>query len=446
MRTNKTATLFIVGLIVITATDLQNVHADSWPQWGGPSRDFTVKSDKLADTWPKDGPPKLWSRPLGDGYSSIISDGDLIFTMYRPNLTSEIEVIIAMKATTGKTVWEDRFESKLTQPVSRHGQGPNSTPLIVGDRLCAIGINGVVRCLDKTTGKLLWTRDLPTDFASPQCGNGYSISPIAYKNTLIIPLGCWRDKGPVNVVSDDGPSPPPDDDAHDGRDRSVIALNLADGELAWTGNEYVVNQSSPTLINHGGQDQLVLLMTVGVAAIDPSSGKELWRLDFDPCGLQNVTPMWNGHDLLLFAPGGGPGGRAVRLVRENGKTVPHEVWSNRKMASVFYMGVNSDNGVYMPGSDRFYGYDLRTGKRLWAQRGFESASCVLADGKLFILDQNGKLTLATPSMEELTIHAQCQVAERYSITCPTLVGRTLFIRDRKNVMAFDVGLDKTPGN
>ncbi len=105
MRTNRTATLFILGLIVITGTVLQVVHADSWPQWGGPSRDFTVKSDKLADSWPEDGPPKLWSRPLGDGYSSIISDGDLIFTMYRPDLTSEQEVIIAMKATTGKTVW-----------------------------------------------------------------------------------------------------------------------------------------------------------------------------------------------------------------------------------------------------------------------------------------------------------------------------------------------------
>ncbi len=441
MRTDKTATLFVLGLIVITGTVLQNVHADSWPQWGGPSRDFSVKSDKLADTWPEDGPPKLWSRPLGDGYSSIVSDGDLIFTMYRPDRTSEQEVIIAMKATTGKTVWEDRFESKLTQPVSRHGHGPNSTPLIVGDRLYAIGINAVVRCLDKTTGKLLWTRDLRTDFGSPLLGGwGYCTSPIAYKNTLIIPLGYWRDMSPVNVASDDGPAPPPGGDAHDGRDRSVIALSLADGELAWRGNEYVVNQSSPTLINHGGQDQLILLMNDGVAAIDPSSGKELWRLDFEKSALQCVTPMWNGDDLLLFAADGGPGGRAVRLVRENGKTVPHEAWSNRKMATRFYMGVHSDNGVYMPGNQRrFYGYDLRSGKRLWAERGFESASCVLADGKVFILDQNGKLTLATPSMEELTIHAQCQVAERRSITSPTLVGRTLFIRDRKNIMAFDVG-------
>ena len=46
MRTNRTATLFILALILITGTLLQSVRADSWPQWGGPSRDFTVKSDK----------------------------------------------------------------------------------------------------------------------------------------------------------------------------------------------------------------------------------------------------------------------------------------------------------------------------------------------------------------------------------------------------------------
>ena len=171
-------------------------------------------------------------------------------------------------------------------------------------------------------------------------------------------------------------------------------------------------------------------------------------MDFDDSELHNVTPMWNGHDLLLFAPAGAHGGgRAVRLVRENGKTVPHEAWSSRKMATRFYMGVHSDNVVYMPGNQRrFYGYDLRSGKLLWSQRGFETASCLLADGKLFILDKNGKLTLATPSMEELTIHAQCQVAERLSITSPTLVGRTLFIRDSKNIMAFDVGVIKATGH
>lgn len=53
---------------------------------------------------------------------------------------------------------------------------------LAGDRVYAIGTNAVVRSLDKTTGKLLWTRDLQAEFASPPTpGNGCSISPIVYE-------------------------------------------------------------------------------------------------------------------------------------------------------------------------------------------------------------------------------------------------------------------------
>ncbi len=109
----------------------QGARDDSWPQWGGPSRDFTVKSDKLADSWPEDGPPELWSRPLGSGYSAIISDGDLIFTMYRPAIDAEEEVVIAMRAATGETVWEDRYASAFATPPANPA-GPSSTPVLVG--------------------------------------------------------------------------------------------------------------------------------------------------------------------------------------------------------------------------------------------------------------------------------------------------------------------------
>src|SRR5947208_1566586 len=53
-----------------------------WPQWGGPNRDFKVDSPPLADTWPTDGPRKLWTRPLGEGFSGIVLSDGRLFTMY----------------------------------------------------------------------------------------------------------------------------------------------------------------------------------------------------------------------------------------------------------------------------------------------------------------------------------------------------------------------------
>ena len=83
--------------------------------------------------------------------------------------------------------------------------------------------------------------------------------------------------------------------------------------------------------------------------------------------------------------------------------------------------------------------NLDTGKRTWAERGYKTASCVYGDGKVIILDENGKLTLATATPEEFTAHSQCQITERHSLTPPTLVGTTLYVRDRKHIMALDVG-------
>src|SRR5262245_29832074 len=74
-----------------------------WPQWGGPDRNFTVKSKGLAASWPATGPKQLWSRPLGRGHSAIVVDGKTLYTMYS---IGEDEVVIALAADTGKTIWE----------------------------------------------------------------------------------------------------------------------------------------------------------------------------------------------------------------------------------------------------------------------------------------------------------------------------------------------------
>ena len=66
------------------------------------------------------------------------------------------------------------------------------------------------------------------------------------------------------------------------------------------------------------------------------------------------------------------------------------------------------------------------------------ATCVYGDGKLIILDENGQLTLATVSPEGMKVHSRCKITERYSFTAPTVVEHTLYVRDRKHIMAFDL--------
>jgi len=87
----------------------QQTASATWPQWGGPHRDFTTDSKGLAAAWPAGGPKKLWSRALGEGHSAVASDGARLYTMYRPLgmlaaiRRSQEEVVAALDPRTGAT-------------------------------------------------------------------------------------------------------------------------------------------------------------------------------------------------------------------------------------------------------------------------------------------------------------------------------------------------------
>src|SRR5829696_5761740 len=82
---------------------------DSWLQWGGSRRNFVSMSPPLASSWPSGGPRKLWERSLGEGHSSVLVDGNRLYTMYRhAGLMSMVrrtqsETIAAMDAAAGRT-------------------------------------------------------------------------------------------------------------------------------------------------------------------------------------------------------------------------------------------------------------------------------------------------------------------------------------------------------
>src|SRR5262245_19470813 len=69
-----------------------------WLLWVGPRRDFVTAGAGLAATCPSGGQTKLWSRPLGEGYSPIAVEGSALYTAYQRGLQ---DVIVAIDARTG---------------------------------------------------------------------------------------------------------------------------------------------------------------------------------------------------------------------------------------------------------------------------------------------------------------------------------------------------------
>src|SRR6185436_1012650 len=134
----------------------------AWTQWGGPTRDFMSDATGLATTWPAAGPKKLWSRALGEGHSSILVENGRLYTMYRPLgmlsvvRRSQEEVVTALDAATGKTMWEFKYPSPTDDLDFSQGAGPHATPLIVGNLLYATSTRKELFALNKATGARVW--------------------------------------------------------------------------------------------------------------------------------------------------------------------------------------------------------------------------------------------------------------------------------------------------
>jgi outer membrane protein assembly factor BamB len=92
---------------------------ESWRVWGGPQRDFLTTSTGLfkaeSEKWMSNPPKKLWERPLGDGYSAIAVEDRVLYTACRRDSN---DVVIALDANSGKTIWEFAYPAPFKNGAS----------------------------------------------------------------------------------------------------------------------------------------------------------------------------------------------------------------------------------------------------------------------------------------------------------------------------------------
>ena len=417
--------LAVSGIIVFSgwATGAQS-PPPAWTQWGGVTRDFMVTTTGLASTWPAAGPKRLWTRALGEGHSAILVENGRLFTMYRPlGLMSTVrrsqeEVVIALDAASGKTIWEYRYGSPTAGADFSQGAGPHATPLLVGNRLFTVGSRREFFALDKNTGKVLWSHDLIKDYGAPSVNRGMANSPLLYNNTILLPTG--------------------------GKSQALGAFNPETGALVWKAGDVEYAPASPVLIGVDGQTQVVLFGGDRIAGMDPSNGKTLWshphKTDY---GLNISTPIWSPADrLLIFSSAYGTGSRALELRQSGGATTVVEKWALGRVRAHIGSIIRIGDMAYMSSGDFGPSFlsavNVKTGAMAWQDRAFARAQLLYADNKLIVLDEDGTLGLATVSAQGLKVLARAQILEHLAWTPPTLVGRTLYVRDRKTIAAYDL--------
>ena len=388
----------------------------AWPQWGGPNRNFVTGPADLANSWPAAGPRRIWQRALGDGFSSIVTDGATLYTLYRDGAD---DVAVALDAATGATRWATKYAAPFKETCSEQlGPAPRAAPLLAGDRLITVSSGGRMNSFDRATGAVQWSRDVLEGSPGTLRACGYSSSPIAYKNTVITTAG--------------------------GKGRGVIALEIATGAPVWQSQDFENGYSSPIIIDLDGRPELIVFTYGDIAGLNPDTGALEWsRPHPSDQGVNVATPIWGDDHLLFISSAYGGGSRVLKLGRAGGTVSVDQVWATQRVRIHFGNAVRIGGRLYGSNGDMgaapFAAVDIWTGALLWRDRSVTRSTLIGAGNQLVLLDEDGNLALATAGDSGLELHGKVQLLEERAWTAPTLSGTKSFVRDRHQIMALDLG-------
>ena len=178
-----------IGLLITFAAFAQSAFCGQfdWPQWQGPDRTAHSKETGLLKEWPKDGPPLAWKvKGLGGGDSMPSVAAGRIYGMSN---RGDDEMVWALSEKDGKEMWAVRIAPAHSQNFPQSKEGPSATPTVDGDRLYVMGLAGNVACLQSADGKVVWQRNLVTDFGGAIPAWSYRESPLIDGDKLICTPG-----------------------------------------------------------------------------------------------------------------------------------------------------------------------------------------------------------------------------------------------------------------
>src|SRR5580698_10104101 len=76
--------------------------ATDWPQFLGPTRNGVYPGNDLGDSWPAQGPPVVWQKSVGQGFSGPVVAQHKLILFHRLHNRETIE---CLDASSGKQLW-----------------------------------------------------------------------------------------------------------------------------------------------------------------------------------------------------------------------------------------------------------------------------------------------------------------------------------------------------
>ena len=386
------------------ATEL--AAAEDWPRWRGPRGDGISRETSLADRWPESGPPRLWSAEVGIGYASPVAVAGRVYLF---TLAETRDTLTCFDAVTGKIVWNVQDGPGWLRPY----EGTRATPTVKADRIYTLGGAGDLTCRNVADGSHVWKLNILQAKGSTPLRWGTASAPLVAGNVVYVQGG---EDGPVAMAVD----------------RS--------GAVAWKSEATGPAGYAPlVLIDVSGTRQLVAFAGDALIAMDPTTGRTLWREPWaTEYGVNGSTPLYrDGH--LFVSSAYGKGCMMLR-VTPTGAT---KLWENRNVESRFQGMVLDGDAVYANSEGVLKCLGWPDGNVLWQSRepGLnKGGSIVRAGDKLLMMSERGELTLAraTPQKFEILSGFKAFDAGSENWSTPLLYGGRLYAKGEKEFVCFDV--------
>lgn len=119
-----------------------------------------------------------------------------------------------------------------------------------------------------------------------------------------------------------------------------------------------------------------------------------------------------------------------------------EIWHHKRLRVHHTNMVCAGGVVYGSSGDSgpapLTAVEAKTGKVLWQDRAFAKAAFVLAGDRLFVVDDDGTVAIATVSPQGLKVLSEAQLLRANSWTLPIVLDSGFYVRDRHKVMALPI--------
>jgi outer membrane protein assembly factor BamB len=219
--------------------------------------------------------------------------GDRVFLTDRVTAPAQQERVLCFDRATGRALWTQAYPCVYRD--IDYALGPRAAVTVAAGRAFAYGAMGHAHGLDVQDGRVLWSRDLSTEYRATINVWGVSSAPLVVGDLVIFQVGGQPDA-------------------------CLVALDVQTGRERWRALDGKASYSSPRLLRQGERDLVLAWTAHWLAGVEPATGHVVWKVPYKPSKMVlNVpdpvldeagrkvflTAFYDGSYLYDLKPGGG---------------------------------------------------------------------------------------------------------------------------------------------